>query len=193
MKTPRALLFALLLLLPFAASAQSPPPVKLFLKLAGIDGESTTAGHETDVPLLTCSFGANQLGLSAAGGTANAAKSVLSTITVQKLVDKTSPILFIDCALGKPIHDATIFFRNASTPAGPVDNFRVTLTNVLISSYHVDATDGDSAIMESVSLSYTSMKVSYTPIDPNGALKAPISYTFNVQTNKQVADPLGPQ
>ncbi len=190
MKSSRALLLlAVLLILPLAAWAQAPGQnVKLFLKLDKIDGDSGVVGHETDIPALSVSFGAMQQGLNAAGGAASAAKAQLSTVTLQKLVDKTSPLLFIDCALGTRIATATITIRT-TLASGTVDNLHVTLGNVLISNYHVDAADGDNGVMESISLSYTTMLISFTPVDANGGTSAPISRTFNVITNKQVAEP----
>lgn len=191
MKSSRVLLLlAALLTLSLAASAQAPVQnVKLFLKLDKIDGDAGVAGHEMDIPALSVSFGAMQQGLTMAGGAGSAAKAQISTITIQKLVDKTSPLLFIDCALGAHIATAKITFRT-TMGSGPVDNLHLTLGNVLISSYNVAATDGDNGITESIGLSFTTMMLSFTPVDANGTVGTPITRTFNVTTNKQVADPV---
>jgi type VI secretion system secreted protein Hcp len=151
-------------------------------------GTSIIPGHEKEIEALSVSFGAAQQGLTFAGGIANAAKSQLSTITIQKQTDQTSPLLFIDCALGKPIPSAVITFRSVD-PDKPLDYFVLTLTNAFISSYQVSAESGANGAAETIGLSFTTMKLTFQPVNTDGTLGTPISTTFNVVTNKQITTP----
>ena len=190
MKRFHLTLLALSLALTAMASAQTQGTL-IFLRLAGIAGDSGPAyEHNGEITALSVSFGADQAALATqAGGGANAAKAQLTPVTIQKITDKNSPVLFLNCAIGKVIPSARITFRNLGALGQP-DFFIVDLSNVLISSYHVDTTTGDTSIGETFALSYTTMKISFTPTMPDGSLAAPIVTGFNVVKNKQDSTPI---
>ena len=122
-----------------------------------------------------------------AGGAATPAKSQFTTITLQKFTDKASPLLFLNCALGKSIATAKITFRNIGGPV-PYDYFIVEMAPVFISSFNVDCATGDTGVSETIGLSYTTMKITYQPIALSGQLGTPVSATYSVSKNKALPD-----
>ncbi|MEA3213492.1 MAG: type secretion system secreted protein Hcp [Chthoniobacter sp.] len=181
MKTLTACFLALFLVLPVFTSAQTVPTTQLFLKLEGLEGESVQPGHLKEIDALSFSFGTGQTGLTMAGGTASPAKAQFSPLQVIKRPDKASPMLFLNCAIGKVIPTARITFRRTNS-GDPQDFFILDLTNVLISSYQVSGAEDD-PLTESIGLSYLAIKVTFRPTQ-NGQLGPPISTSFNVVRNK---------
>src|SRR5687768_16114168 len=147
MRIPHVVLFiAGLLMTASLASAQTSDG--LFLKLDGLLGESQVPGHEGEIGIQSFSFGASQTGIREAGGRASARRSSLSPITITKFVDKSSPNLFLACALGTHINTAVLAVRKG----GDTQDFLViTLSDVLISSYNGGGAEGSGLPTESVS------------------------------------------
>jgi len=180
----RTVFLAALCLLPLAASAQSYTPVtKVYLRLNGIIGDSQDQGHVGDIEIMNASFGVSQAGLALSGGGAGATRSQFTPITIQKAADKTSPLLFVNCALGKSITSAKISFRNIGGPQAPYDYLTIDLGTVFISSFNIDCTNGDALVNETVGIAYGAMKITFQPL--NGA---PISQNFSVVKNKSLPD-----
>ena len=76
--------------------------VDFFLKLDGVEGESQDKDHKNEISLESFSFGADQSGTSSHGTGAGAGKVSMHDISVTKVVDKSSPVLFQNCASGSP-------------------------------------------------------------------------------------------
>src|SRR5262249_59447329 len=94
-------------------------PVEMFLKLAGIEGESSDAKHKGEIDVFAWSWGlseeagrGNPQAGSPAGGGAGRAK--IERISIQKLVDLASPLLPLFSAQGKHITDARLTTGNAA-------------------------------------------------------------------------------
>ena len=180
MKTFRTLLFAAVV----AAVACTPALAagEILLQLAGIPGESIVTGHEHEIDVLSLSFGVSQTGIRAAGGAASARRSSLSTISIQKLIDLSSPKLFLACALGTAIPSAKLTLRK--TGDLPYEYLVITLQDVFVSSVSTNASEGGDAV-ESVSLSFSKITYQYTPLDSNGQPLPPIKVSFDVFKNRE--------
>jgi len=181
MKTSRffLLLGALSALIVSQANAQSPS--NYFLKIEGIPGESFDESHRGEIDVLAVALGVLQPQLQRfAGGGASASKTEISPITITKPVDKSSPLLFLNCATGKHVPTATITARkNGDTP---YDYFTIVLSDVLISSLSQNASEG--GITEAVSLSFSKLTLTYIPQNPNGVPGMPITSSFDLKANK---------
>ena len=62
----------------------------------------------------------------------------------------------------------------------------VTLSDVLVASYHADGQAEDSAPVDEVSFTYAQIKVEYRPQRADGSLGAPITAGWNVKTNEPI-------
>ncbi len=104
--------------------------VDIFLKLDGIDGESTVKGHKREIDVLSYEQGIDVTVIhSAGGGGATAGKANFSGVRFRKNVDAASIPMLLACASGTHIAEARFTFRRA---AGGFEFYTVTLEDVLI-------------------------------------------------------------
>jgi type VI secretion system secreted protein Hcp len=184
-----------------------------FLKLDGIKGESADAKHKGEVDILSFSFGASQTGTSATGGGGGAGKVQIHDIHFTKKVDASSPLLFLNCASGAHIKEATLVVRKAG--GKQLEFLKIKLTDVLISSVkphgqgeqneHVGHTAGQGAMrattleagavrswgdevpIEDLSLNFAKIEYSYQPQGADGAAQGgPIMAGWDVKGNQKV-------
>jgi type VI secretion system Hcp family effector len=133
----------------------------------------------TSIQLSSFKIGATQPPLTTyVGAAASAAKSQFTPLTLYKNIDATSPMLFLDCALGKPIKNATLTVFQDSTPI-----FQILLEGVFISSINDDSTMSNGGPpLESFSLSYGIIAWAYIP--PSGPAE---TAAFNLETNTNLS------
>jgi type VI secretion system secreted protein Hcp len=77
--------------------------VEIFLKLAGIEGESEDAKHKGEIDVLAWSWGVSETPGSQTGGGGGAGKPQFRDLSIQKLVDVTAPLLLAATAKGSHI------------------------------------------------------------------------------------------
>ena len=137
-------------------------PVEMFLKLAGIDGESTDAKHKGEIDVLAWSWGLSQEGGSPGGGGGGAGRVTIENISIQKLVDLASPLLLSFSATGKHISDGTLTTRKAGKGAKAGGEFLLfKMSNVIVTSVHVAASQDGNAPTESITLSFGKVEFDY--------------------------------
>jgi len=134
------------------------------------------------IQLASFKIGAVQPQLSLyTGGGASAGKSQFTPLTLYKTIDETTPLLFLDCALGKLIKGATLTVTQNPQQA-PVVLFQILLYGVFISSVNDDNTNSDGGPpFETVTLSYQKIGWQYTP--PGGG--NPVNGAFDNVRNIQ--------
>lgn len=146
-------LVALLAIIATAPLIKAGPQTDYFLKLDGIDGESTDKGHPNEIELLSYTWG----GVSNPVQTAPAAgKVTVHEINVSKTVDKSSTKLMLSCATGTHIKNATITLRKGKGN-GNVEFLVVKLTDITVTSFQTTG-DGDNVI-DKISLSFSSLQM----------------------------------
>jgi type VI secretion system secreted protein Hcp len=151
--------------------------VNAYLMIDGRPGPSTSKQNAIDI--LSFSFGASQtavIGVGSSGGEARAGRANLADVTIMKVVDKTSPLLFDDCVTGNYLQKVDIIYDK---PMGDdqQDYFKIHLEDALITSVQISGSNENP--MESISFAYSKIKVSYNP-EEDGALKGFIDKGFDV-------------
>jgi type VI secretion system secreted protein Hcp len=137
-------------------------PVEMFLKLAGIDGESTDAKHKGEIDVLAWSWGLSQEGGSPGGGGGGAGRVKIENISIQKLVDLASPLLLSFSATGKHISDGTLTTRKAGKGAKAGGEFLLfKMSNVIVTSVQVAAAQDGNAPTESITLNFGKVEFDY--------------------------------
>ena len=142
--------------------------ISVFLKLEGVDGESTETGHVGEIDAVSFKAGVFDPTLTTfAGGGASRAK--FNPITVFKVVDKSSPVLFLACATGKHFATATLSITRLFNEV-PVTFFKIVLSDVIISSINVEGNENDTgdSLMEPVTLSYSKIQWSFISKNSEG-------------------------
>lgn len=158
-------------------------PVQMFLKLAGVEGESTDAKHKGEIDVLAWSWGLSQEGSSSTGGGGGAGRVKVENISIQKLIDLASPLLLSFSATGKHISDGTLTTRKAGKGAAEFLLFK--MTDVIVTSVNVAVSkDGAQPTAESISLSFRKVEFDYRPTKPDGSLGPEKSFKWDVTAAK---------
>ena len=156
-----------------------------FLKIEGIDGESTDDKHQKWIEILSYSHGVSQpvSGVSATGGRTGG-RADFADFSITKTVDNATPDLNIYCAKGTHIPKVELELCLAT---GDKHNFlKYTLEDVIISSVAPSgAAGGSDKPMEAMSFAYGKIKWEYTPIDHTGKAGSTTGRTWDLEKNTQ--------
>lgn len=157
--------------------------VDFFLKLDGIDGESTDAKHKGEIDIESFSWGATNSGSAAHGSGAGAGKVAMQDFTFTSAVSKASPKLFLACASGEHIKVAQLTARKAGKEQQ--EFLKVTMEDVLVSSYKMEGSaSGDAAApTDQVSINFAKIRVDYSPQRADGSVDQAVSTGWDVQKN----------
>jgi type VI secretion system secreted protein Hcp len=136
-------LFAVLTLLSFLSLADTTAAFDAFLKIDGIDGESTDRRHPREIQVLSFSWGVSNSGAGHVGGGGGAGKVSVQDLHIMKEVDKATPKLMLACATGKHIAKAVLTLRKSGGDRSEA-YLKITMEDVLISSYQVSGSGGGS-------------------------------------------------
>ncbi len=156
--------------------------VDMFLKIEGIEGESTAAGGHGDwIEIESFSWAASRPSTST-GRTRGGGRTSFSDMSVVKKVYAASPNLYLACASGKHYPSATLQIRKAGE--GPVPYMEYRLENVRISSVSVSTSESSAEPVEEVTLSYGKIVWTYTPADatPRGGS---VEKSWNLEANRE--------
>ena len=153
-----------------------------FLKLDGIKGESRDAKHAGEIEIESFSWGLSNAAGPVSGTGGGAGKVSFQDFSFVTRISSASPRMMVSCAGGKHIKQAILTARKAG--GQQVEYYTIKLSDVLISSYQQFGEAGADAPIDSFSLNFTSIDVSYQPQDEKGGLSAPVKGSWNLGTNK---------
>lgn len=138
--------------------------VDCFLKVDGVEGESTDDNHKDEIDVLSWSWGVQQSGTMAHGGGGGEGKASFNDFNFTHHVDKASPVLLKACATGQHIKEAVVVGEKSSDVdrGGASQFFKYTFTDVIISSYQ-EAGDKSRDVTDSAAFRFASVKVEATP------------------------------
>jgi len=132
-----------------------------FLKIEGVKGESTDDKHKDWIEVLSYNWGVSQLASatksSAGGGTVQRAD--FQDLSIVKIVDSATPLLFLSCAKGDHIDSVTLELCRAG--GDKLKYMEYKLFNVIVSSVSIGG-GGGSEPTESVTFNYGKITVNYT-------------------------------
>jgi type VI secretion system secreted protein Hcp len=160
--------------------------VDYFLKIAGIDGESTDAAHKGEVDIESWSWGESNPGSAlAAGGGAGAGKVAMNDFSFVMKLNKASPKLFLACAQGEHIKTAWLTARRAGAGKEADYFLKWSFADLLISSYQTGASGGELPL-EQISFNFAKIEVEYKEQKPDGSFAPAIKAGWDLKTNKKV-------
>ena len=157
----------------------------IFLSIEGIKGESTDDKHKDEIEILSYSWGATQSGTMATGGGAGAGKVQFQDLHFTSSVSKASPLLFLGCATGEHIKEATITVRKAG--GQQQDYLIIKLNDVLVSSYQAGGSSGSDAVpTDQISMNYAKIEFTYKPQKADGTLAGDVRAGWDLKLNKKI-------
>lgn len=158
----------------------------MFLKLDGIEGESADSKHKAEIEIESFSLGLSNSGSGAPGGGGGAGRPSFQDLSFTTAVSKASPRLFLACASGEHIPRGLLTVRK---PGGQqLEFYKVTLNDVLVSSYKQDASPAAEAgvPVDQVSLDFAKIQIEYRAQKPDGSLDAPVKAGWDVRANTKL-------
>jgi type VI secretion system secreted protein Hcp len=154
-----------------------------FLQIAGIAGESTDAKHKGWIDVESWTWGETNPGTMATGGGAGAGKVQMQDFQFTTPMSKASPALFLACASGQHMKEAKL----AAVKAGAMQHEFLTWTfsDVLVTGYQTAGAGGD-LVHDSISLTFSKIKVEYKAQKADGSLDAAVTAGWDQKANKKV-------
>jgi type VI secretion system secreted protein Hcp len=154
--------------------------VDYFVKIDGIRGESQDKSHKDEIQVLSWSFGEDQPATMAFGGGGGAGKVQMRDLNFRKNVDRATPKLFLACATGEHFKQVVLTARKAGKDQQ--DYFRVTLNDVLISSFTSDGdAQANSLPVETISLNFAEIEIEHKQQNADGSLGAAQKTRYNLK------------
>ena len=159
--------------------------VDYFLKIDGIDGESSDSKHPAEIQVSSWSFGESQGGSHSAGGGGGAGKVVMQDFHFTMHTNKATAKLFLACANGEHIKSAKLTCRKAGKEQQ--EYLTWTFSDLLVSSYQTGGSDAGGVLpVDSISLNFTKVEIGYKPQKADGTLDAENKSGYDLKKNAKV-------
>jgi type VI secretion system secreted protein Hcp len=156
--------------------------VNAYIEIDGRPGPSSSKAKHIDI--LSFSFGASQtqtMQHGSSGHETRAGRADVQNISIMKVLDKTSPLLFDDCVTGNILKKVTVTY-DKPTGDKQEDYFKLEMTNALITSIQLSGSSENPT--ESISFSFEKIKVMYNPEGADKKLAGFIEKGFDTKTLK---------
>jgi type VI secretion system secreted protein Hcp len=140
--------------------------IDMFLKVDGIEGESTDKAHKGEIDVLAYSLGFSNSGTTHSVPAASAGKVNAQDLSVTVYYSKASPRLFTAVCSGKHIPTVTLTLRKQGTT--PYEFLVIELTEVLVSSDSMGGSGGEDRLTENFSFNYAKINFVYSGLKPSG-------------------------
>jgi type VI secretion system secreted protein Hcp len=158
--------------------------LEIFVKLAGIDGDSTARGHEREIVVLSYEQSVDATLYHSGGGGSAVGKTTFHGARFRKNADMASIPILLACASGTHIAHARFAFRRSGTQ---LDFYTVTLEDLLVTHVAQRAGAGaqyplaydtlaagapDDGLLDEITLAFSRIRWDYRSQDPKGAIAA---------------------
>ena len=159
--------------------------VDFFLKLDGIEGESTDSKHKGEIDLESWSWGESQSGGHSAGGGGGAGKVSMQDFHFVMKINKASPKLMLSCAEGAHIKSGILTCRKAGKEQQ--EFLKITMSELLVSSYQTGGSGhADIIPTDQISINFSKIEFEYKEQKADGSLGGAVKAGWNVKENKKV-------
>lgn len=156
-----------------------------FLKLTGIEGESQDKDYKGQLDIESWSWGESNMGTHGSGGGGGAGKVSIQDMHFVAKMSKASPKLFLACATGSHIKEASLICRKAGGKQQAY--LTITLTDVLVTSYQTaGSAHGDVVPTDQFNLNFARIKWAYKEQKPDGSLGANVDAGYDQQKNVKI-------
>jgi type VI secretion system secreted protein Hcp len=160
--------------------------VEIFLDLGDeIKGESQKAKAEGLIEIFSFSNGASNPSSVSMGTGSGSGKVDVSSLSLQKQLDKASPLLFLACCKGTHIAKGTMTVREAGGDKEPQIYYQYDMNELFVDSISWGAAAGGGKPSESLSLSCKSLQITYWPQNPDGGPGDKVPAGWDVSLNQE--------
>lgn len=175
-----ALTLALLPVVSFSSHdipTASAAAVDYFLKIDGVDGESTDPSHRNEIEIESFSWGVSTPRDSASGQSTG--RRQYQPIIIRKRIDKSSPLLARAAAVGEHLKKGVLVARDENGNEFEMLSF----FDIFVEEFKQSGDQG-SHPTESLSFNYQKIEFSYTPVGADGKPGTPVVRGWDVKTAK---------
>ncbi|SRR5579883_6548 len=159
--------------------------VEMFLDIDGVEGESQAKDFVNKMDIFNFSLGASNPSSVGTGSGSGAGKVSISSISVQKLVDKATAKLFLACCQGKHFAKGKLTVREAGGDT-PVDYLVLDFTQLFVDSISWGGASGGGKPSESLSFSFASIKFTYQEQQSAGSGQKAGEAGWDIQKNTKL-------
>lgn len=162
--------------------------VDMFLKIEGIDGESTDDKHKKEIEVLSFSWGVSQQRSASASSAGNLSsqRADFGDFSIVKAVDAASPKLLLCCADGTHLKSIRLELCRAAGDKQPYMEYK--FTDVIVTNFRPGGSShSESLPVEEVSFAYGKAEWAYTQTKVEGGRGAgKIPAGWDLKANKKV-------
>jgi type VI secretion system secreted protein Hcp len=155
-----------------------------FLKIDGIEGESTDSKHKNEIDVESWSWGQTNSGDSAHRGGMGAGKVSMQDFHFVMKVNKSTPKLMEKCATGEHIKEATLTCRKAGTQQQ--EYLKIKFSDLIVSSYQTGGSTGNVIPVDQISLNFSKIEFEYKEQKADGTLGGSVKAGYDLKQNKKV-------
>jgi type VI secretion system secreted protein Hcp len=139
----------------------------VLLEIEGVQGESQIEGKSNWIDIQSYSLGASNPSSVGSGSGHGAGRVSISSLSLTKVVDKASPVLFQKCCSGKHYNKAQMVVREAGDK--PIEYYIIKMTEVYIDSISWGGASEAGKPTESLTLSFAKIEIEYYPQKEDGS------------------------
>ena len=179
----------------------------MFLKLEGVEGESTDGSplededgnlipvsnplrkkHDKEIEIEKWNWHFENNASNKLTQQEAASKTTVHPITITKAIDKSSVTLVHYCTVGRHISKAIITCRKNAGDGDKVEYMIVEMKDVMVKDITWEGNDRaePTGSFETVTLSFEEFKIIYTPQTNRGYGDKPVDYGFNIAHHRPV-------
>lgn len=156
-----------------------------FLKIDGVPGESKDSKHKDEIHLESWSWGESNAGSVSNSGGGGSGKVSMQDLNFTAYVSKASPVLFLRCATGEHIKEATLVARKAGKDQQ--EYYKIKLSDIIVSSYNIGGSGGSDLVpVDQVSLNFSKIEIEYKEQKQDGSLGAAAKAGWDLKQNVKV-------
>jgi|SRR5882672_5886167 len=156
--------------------------IALYLKVAGVDGESKDSNHESWIDVESFSWGATQPHALDRGGGGGAGKATFHDLSATVKIDKAYPTLLDKCAKGDHLDKIECHAVKAGG-SSPLTYLKVELNEVLVTNVSLTGSQG-ADVTASYSFQGSKLKTSFVPQSKSGGAGASVDKEWDIKASK---------
>jgi type VI secretion system secreted protein Hcp len=151
----------------------------IFLKIAGIAGESKDAVHTGEIEVSSYRWKMEQQSSMMSGSGGGAGKATINDLEFIHQIDRASPNLMRYCLTGRHIPEVTLTVRKAG--GNPLDFLKIKMGDVVITG--VEPIVAECSYWEHVKLSFARVKQEYVVQNEMGTSNGTVTASFDIKEN----------
>ena len=155
----------------------------IFIKIAGIEGESGDDKHKNEIEVSNWAWEIRQDTNMHSGSGGGAGKATVEDLTFDHFVDRSSPNLMKYCLSGKHIDTAVLVVRKAG--GNPLEYLKLTMSDVIVTMVKPSGSSKDERISEQVRLSFAKVMQEYMVQNAQGGSGGAVTASYDIKANKE--------